>query len=239
MTSPPAGNRPTRSETTPVTVGGVEARSFPGAVVVIDVIRAFTSAAAAFGVGAREIRCVESIERALELGAIIDGSVVMGEERGQPPEGFDLGNSPLQFDEIDLEGRVVVQRTSNGTRGLAQVSAPLVLAASAVNLGATALRAAAMPPVHLVCTGSTSEDRACADHLAALLGGGAPDPDVTCRRVLDAADEHRAFWTRQRSDAEFAEFEADIAACAEVDRYPFAMIGRRDGDQVVLTRHDG
>lgn len=89
-----------------------------------------------------------------------------------------------------------------------------------------------------MCTAPTSEDRACAEHLAVLLGGETPDPEVTRRRILDAADEHRGPWTRHRSEQQLAAFEADIAACAEVDRYPFAMIGRRNGDHVVLTRHD-
>lgn len=40
-----------------------------GTVVVIDVIRAFTTAATAFAAGAREIRCVESLERAERCGA--------------------------------------------------------------------------------------------------------------------------------------------------------------------------
>jgi 2-phosphosulfolactate phosphatase len=211
----------------------------PGAVVVIDVIRAFTTAAAAFHSGASEIRCVEGVDDARALAAATPGALLMGEERGQRPDGFDFGNSPIQFDGVDLSGRVMIQRTTNGTRGLAWVDAPLVLAAAAVNATATALIAATLPPVTLVCTGSsTTEDRTCAEHIQRLLSGEPAPVADTRNRILDAADEHRAYWTRQRMPLDEAAHDADVAACAEVDRYPFAMVGRRDGGHVVLTRID-
>jgi 2-phosphosulfolactate phosphatase len=224
--------------TTEVTIGDLERGTHGGAVVVIDVMRAFTTAAEALSLGAREVHCVESIERALELGAAMDGALVMGEERGIPPDGFDLGNSPVQFDGVDLRDRVIVHRTTNGTRGLAWVDAPLVLAAAATNAAATARAASATSPVHLVCTGWTSEDRACADHIASLLAGLTPDPTETRSRILAADHEHRASWHRERTAAEIAAHEADLAACAELDRHDFAMVGQRRGDVVVLTRHE-
>lgn len=210
--------------------------TYDGAVVVIDVVRAFTTAATAFARGAREIHCVESIDRAYARRGELPGSLLIGEERGLPPEGFDLGNSPCQFDDVDLDDRVLVHRTSNGTRGLAWVDAPLVLAAAAVNAAATARLAAGRPPVTIIPTDArTSEDLACAEHLAAVLRGEQPDPDALRRRILASDDEHRAFWERPRSGADIAGHEADIAACAEVDRYDLAMVGRRDGDVIVLS----
>ncbi len=214
----------------------VRGATYDGAVVVIDVVRAFTTAATAFARGAREIHCVESIERAFARRAELPGSLLIGEERGLPPEGFDLGNSPCQFDGVDLDDRVLVHRTSNGTRGLAWADAPLVLAAAAVNATATARLAATVPPVAIVPTSAhTSEDLALAEHLTAQLRGERPDPDELRRRILASDGEHRAFWERPRSDADIAGHEADIAACAEVDGYDLAMVGRRDGDVVVLS----
>lgn len=178
-------------------------------------------------------------DQAFALREAAPGSILMGEERGLPPDGFDLGNSPVQFDGVDLDDRVVIQRTTNGTRGLMWVEAPLVLAAAAINASATAAVAGAMPSVHLVCTGtSTSEDRVCAEHIATLLGSCEPDPTETRRRILDADPEHRRHWTRPRSAEEIAAHEADLAACAQVDRYHFAMVAHRSDDHVVLTRHD-
>jgi 2-phosphosulfolactate phosphatase len=221
------------------TIHGLERLEHASAVVVIDVIRAFTTAAAAFDAGTAEIRCVEDLDDARALRDATPGALLMGEERGQRPVGFDFGNSPVQFEGVDLSGRVMIQRTTNGTRGLAWVDAPLVLAAAAVNATATALVAATLPPVALMCTGSsTTEDRTCAEHIQRILSGEPAPVAETRHRILAAADEHRAFWTRQRMPFDEAAHDDDVAACAEVDRYPFAMVGRRDGGQVVLTRFD-
>src|SRR5436190_17874693 len=87
-----------------------------GVVVVIDVIRAFTNAAVAFSRGAKEIYPVSRVDEALELKAQTPNSLVSGEVGGLPPEGFDFGNSPTQTDALDLNGRIIVQRTGAGTQ---------------------------------------------------------------------------------------------------------------------------
>lgn len=61
-----------------------------GAVVVIDVIRAFTTAAYAFGSGAREIYLVGDVDEALDFKAAHPGTLALGENRGLRP----LGPSP-------------------------------------------------------------------------------------------------------------------------------------------------
>jgi hypothetical protein len=56
-----------------------------GAVVVIDVIRAFTTAAFAFGAGAGRILLVDTVEEALALRQRTPGARVMGEVGGRRP----------------------------------------------------------------------------------------------------------------------------------------------------------
>lgn len=58
-----------------------------GAVVAIDVIRAFTTAAYAFAAGARHIYLVDSVAEALALKHAEPEVVVMGEDRGRRPDG--------------------------------------------------------------------------------------------------------------------------------------------------------
>ena len=72
-----------------------------GTVVVIDVVRAFTTAAFAFAAGAREVVLTDSVEEAFALRDRFRGAaggrltcLLMGEVGGEPIEGFDLGNSP-------------------------------------------------------------------------------------------------------------------------------------------------
>lgn len=208
-----------------------------GAVVVIDVIRAFTTAAFAFAAGAAEIVPVGTIEEAQALRAARPESLLIGEVGGYPPPGFDFGNSPVGLLGRDLAGRRLVQRTGAGTQGLVRsLAADTLLAASFVCAGATAsyLRWAAPPIVTLVATGvfadrDGDEDLACADYLASLLRGEEPDPQPFLDRVR-ASDAARLF-----ESADHPAFpRADIELCAAVSRFPFAMpVERRDGGLVM------
>ena len=109
-----------------------------GVVVVIDVIRAFTNAAFAFSRGAKEIHPVSTVEEALQFKAQTPNSLACGEVGGLPPEGFDFGNSPSHTKELDLTGKIIVQRTGAGTQGIVRsVKAETILAASLVVASAT------------------------------------------------------------------------------------------------------
>jgi 2-phosphosulfolactate phosphatase len=181
-----------------------------GTVVVIDVVRAFTTAAFAFAAGAREIVLTDSVEEAFALRDRFSGQghdaktipLLMGEVGGEPIEGFDLGNSPaalaapasaLSVSELNLEGRRLIQRTSAGTRGVVKASAgsDLLLPASLVVGRATAryLRQLAPEQVTFVITGAHGrgpldgdEDAAGADYVKALLKRPAPDGLQTAPR---------------------------------------------------------
>src|SRR5688572_24084000 len=89
-----------------------------GPVVVIDVIRAFTTAAYAFGAGAEAIYLVATVEEALAFTHAHPHVLAMGEERGRRIEGFTFSNSPVEVSRADLRGRTLVQRTSAGTQGV-------------------------------------------------------------------------------------------------------------------------
>ncbi|HGY09821.1 MAG TPA: 2-phosphosulfolactate phosphatase [Oceanithermus profundus] len=103
-----------------------------GAALVVDVIRATTTAAALLTAGARELVWVGSVEEA-RAEAQRRGALLAGERGGVPPAGFDLGNSPVAPGAAKVAGRVVVMTTTNGTR------AALRAAAAAETLGLAAL----------------------------------------------------------------------------------------------------
>jgi 2-phosphosulfolactate phosphatase len=206
-------------------------------VVVVDVIRAFTTAVVAVDGGASSVHCVAGLEEARRLARAVPGSVLMGEERGARPEGFDAGNSPFDLAELDLVDRAVVQRTSNGTRGLVRfAAAPVLVAAAAVNAGATGrwLRHQDPTTVLIVATGTTSEDRACGRYIAAIVEGGRPDPDELAVAIRATAPEHIESWSRARGVEELGSFRADVEACARVDESATVLRGRVDGRAVVL-----
>ena len=91
-----------------------------GPVVVVDVLRAFTTAAYAFGAGATHIFLVGSVEEALDFKATNPGVLAMGENYGEKPPGFNFSNSPVEIATADVTGRTLVQRTSAGTQGVVQ-----------------------------------------------------------------------------------------------------------------------
>jgi 2-phosphosulfolactate phosphatase len=204
-----------------------------GTVVVIDVLRAFTTAAYAFAAGAREIRPVSTIEEAVaDRGP---GILLLGEQDGLPVRGFDLDNSPAAMADQRLPGVVVVQRTTAGTQGLvAARRARRLLAASFVCAAATANAAGTADAVTMVVTGSHSadrgdEDRACAEYLAGLLEGARPAPGPYLERVLESAAAQKFL------DAAQPEFPAaDVGRCAELDRFGFSMPVEEAGGRLIM-----
>src|SRR5579862_1849002 len=109
------------------------AREATGAVAIIDVFRAFTTAAVALANGASHIIMVGSVDEALSLRDGGQVHICMREVRGHAPPGFDFGNSPFQISEVDLRDKVIAQRTSAGTQGIvAARSADYLYAASLV-----------------------------------------------------------------------------------------------------------
>jgi 2-phosphosulfolactate phosphatase len=211
-----------------------------GAVVVIDVLRSFTTAAYALARGASEVVAVESIAAARALRARDRNALSIGAVGGgAPAPGLDMGNSPSQVAALDLNGRRVIQYTAGGTRGLLACDhAGVLLAASLVCAGATAayLRALAPPSVTLVVTGTWSdrdgdEDHACADLIEALLRGEDPPRERYATRVRES-DFGRRF--HAGTDPHLP--AADLDCCAAVDRFDFALPIRRTDDGMVIGR---
>jgi len=70
------------------------ARTATGTAVIIDVFRAFTTAAFAIAAGARDVVLVADHEQALALKAADADLFLTGEIGGRPIPGFDAPNSP-------------------------------------------------------------------------------------------------------------------------------------------------
>lgn len=208
-------------------------------VVVIDVLRAFSTAAYALAAGAKRILLVSDVEEAIALRERIPGALAMGEVNGIQAPGFDLGNSPVEVSGRDLRGRTLIHRSSAGTQGAVRaVKARALFGASFVCAAATVRAVLALRPrrVTLVVTGQrpgnqADEDVACADYLTALLRGQAPDAAACLRRVTESQN------AAQFLDPLQPEFPAgDLALCARLDRFDFAMPVRRVDGLLELTR---
>lgn len=208
-----------------------------GLVVIVDVIRAFTTAAYAFGAGAAKIILVSTVEEALAHKQLDPEMVLIGEVNGLPPAGFDFGNSPTEIAAQELRGATIVQRTGAGTQGAVRsVRADRLLAASFCVASAAAeyIRLAALEDTTFVIsgmdeTGRGDEDRACAEYIQALVEAGAPDPAPFIRRVFESRD------AAMHLDPAQPQFPAsDLEYCTRIDQFEFAMpIARADGQLVM------
>jgi 2-phosphosulfolactate phosphatase len=197
-----------------------------GAVAIIDVFRAFTTAAVALANGASQIVMVSTVEEALSLRDSGIGQVCMGEERGRKPAGFDFGNSPFEVSEVEFRGKAIIQRTSAGTQGIvAAKQAERLYAASLVTASATARALLSGVPdrITLVAMGDnaivrTDEDELCALHLRNLLQSRPGDCEAV-RRVILAGGEAARF-----SDPTRPHYHPkDLGIALDIDRYDFAI----------------
>ncbi|MBG0771897.1 MAG: 2-phosphosulfolactate phosphatase [Anaerolineaceae bacterium] len=216
-----------------------EADRARGAVVVIDVLRAFTTAAFAFERGANRILPVSTVDEALSLQQENPGALVMGEVDGFKPEQFDLSNSPGALWEWDLAGRTLIQRTSAGTQGLVRaIRADSLCAASFVMARATAqmLNRSQAKIISFVITGLSQgrdgdEDLACAEYIRDLVMGTDPDPEPYLGRVATSTVG------RDFSSGSLGYLlQEDFNLSVQVNHFNFAMPVRREAGRLVMTR---
>ncbi|OGL59449.1 MAG: hypothetical protein A3I72_05265 [Candidatus Tectomicrobia bacterium RIFCSPLOWO2_02_FULL_70_19] len=228
----------------------------PGEVLcaVIDVLRATTTIVSAMGNGCRAIHPVPSPQAGREKAAALRaglgaGQVILGgEQDGRPIEGYDAGNSPLEYTPERAGGRVLVLSTSNGTKTLA-AAAPCgrVYIAAFANLRAAGrrlagdLRAGQGKTLLIGCSGREGgfceEDAVAAGMLLAHaregLGGEVELSDTAKAALRTAEGSHRdlprllreSFWGRHLTALGMA---ADIAFCGRLD-WTEAIPRLRDG----------
>lgn len=193
--------------------------------VVIDVLRATSTATQALSAGYQRVLCAESISCAQGLRG--PDRVLAGERRCVKPPGFDQGNSPLEA--ADCRGDELVLATTNGAPAIVAAAdcTPRVLLACLLNLDAvlSVLRdhdARTEPDVLLICAGTDGapalEDVYAAGLFvsrlpgartdAALIAEGVGRSFATPLQALDASSDARLL----RSEG----MSRDIAYCARV-----------------------
>lgn len=208
-----------------------------GTVIVIDVLRAFTTAAFAFDAGVEAITVVAEVEEAFALRDQHPGWLITGEVDGLPVEGFDFDNSPATFVGEDLTGRHLIQRTSSGTQGVVRSqNAERLLATGLCSAQATAAYVTQLEPqtVTMVITGSHpdglgDEDQACADYLEALILGESIDE----KRVIERVRASRA--AQKFEDPERPQFQsADLDYAVDLNRFLFTLMVRQQGGYALM-----
>ncbi len=190
--------------------------------VVIDVIRAFTTAPWILRQGASRLLLAANAEAAVAAQACEFPDSILVKD-GPPDPRFAFHNAPGRIAHEDLAGRIVILATGNGTRGAYAVrGARQVLCASFVNAAATARALSDRDRILLVPT-EGDEDHALADYLIhAISAQEAPPAELFLERVRSSK---AGVECRTRGlDASFPGVHPDdLDRCLEIDTFDFAL----------------
>jgi 2-phosphosulfolactate phosphatase len=155
-------------------------------VVVIDVLRATSTMVTALMNGAKGVIPVEDMGEASRISHNVDSKnfLLCGERDGEKIEGYDLGNSPLEYTPEVIKGKTLIFNTTNGTRAVKKsIGSPMIYIASFLNAGRVidALRGESRD-ILLICAGWKGrlalEDTLLAGYIIHQLGNGTLSDEV-------------------------------------------------------------
>jgi 2-phosphosulfolactate phosphatase len=191
--------------------------------IVIDVLRATSTMTQALAAGYRRVLCCSEVDEARQVAAGHGKAVLAGERGTVVIPGFDLGNSPRDFQEP--AGETVVLTTTNGTRLLLAAAArcDVVLVGSLLNLAAVVdvARVSGADDVAVLCAGVQGElaldDAFCAGRMAAALDGDPTDSAAAAIRLAGtfATNEEGLGASQSARNLHASGLDADIAWCAQ------------------------
>ena len=212
--------------------------------VVIDVLRASTVIVTALKNGAREVIPVGTVDFAMKVsGNAFGGQTILGGERNtKKVEGFNLGNSPLEYKSEIVSGKSIILYTTNGSKALVKAKFSENLYVCCFNnLPAIANQLLKLnKDIEIVCGGSNGnfnmEDAVCAGNLISEL--------LKVDKTIEITDSGRAssvlFKSFGKSISKMLKqsehgklliengFAADIKECAQfgtADLVPFYISG--------------
>jgi len=218
-------------------------------VVVIDVLRASSTIVQACESKVERIIPVASVEDATRLAPTLEkkNALLGGERDGRTIDGFDLGNSPLEYTSKVVKGKTLVLSTSNGTVAITQsAAAKELLVGSFLNMSAVVAHLLSSRPkkITLLCAGNQGslslEDLVCGGLMVLkikksyrgklALNDGAVAASALAGTMTDIGEVVRES-SHGHLLAELG-FEADLEFCARLDKYgsvPVVVEGRISG----------
>ncbi len=147
-------------------------------VIILDVLRATTTMTIALANGAKEIIPTESIATAVRVAKGSKNSLLCGERNGKVVEGFNLGNSPLEYSPETVKDKSLIFSTTNGTLAIIKSKfAKLCILGSFVNISAIVDYVNSVDEdFTIICSGKLNdfclEDSVCAGMIIHKLSAG-------------------------------------------------------------------
>nr|WP_319510793.1 2-phosphosulfolactate phosphatase [uncultured Draconibacterium sp.] len=215
------------------------AREAKGTAVIIDVLRAFSTACYATAKGVENIIPVGDIQIAYQLKKNNPDYLLVGERHEQKPQGFDFGNSPTHINNAVISAKTMVQTTSSGTQGITNaINANEIITGSFVNAGAIInyIRKTQPEEVSLVCMGfacqyPTAEDSLCAEYIKNELEGMPNDFPAMVQHIKET-DGARFFDPATESWSP----ESDFHLCMDINRFNFILKVKKVGELNYLEK---
>lgn len=140
--------------------------------IIIDVLRATSVMVTALANGVNAIYPYKDIESVLENSKRDKNPLLCGERKGLKIDGFDCGNSPLEYPRELVEGRNMFMTTSNGTRAIERTAtgAERIYVSAFLNIGRVAEQIVADgKDVVIICSGTDDnfslDDALCAGEI--------------------------------------------------------------------------
>ena len=216
-------------------------------VVVIDVLRATSSMCTALHFGVEKILPVASVVEARNFQS--RGFLVAAERSAHRVDGFDLGNSPFEYMQPKLKGKIIVFTTTNGTQAI-RVARDAYKIAIGSFLNLTALcqwLAVQHKNIILLCAGWKDffnlEDTLCAGAIASKLDSTGMfetnyDSTMASKSLYELA--HKDLYGFMENSSHFKRLaklnlQDDIKFCLKPDQAPVVPV--MEGNYLVPLGH--
>ncbi|QAY66256.1 2-phosphosulfolactate phosphatase [Paenibacillus protaetiae] len=215
-------------------------------VIVIDVLRTISTIITALAAGAASVTPVETVMEARSLQRA--GDLLCGERFCRKITGFDLGNSPFEYEALTVDSRRILLTTTNGTRALLKaMRADYVLAGALLNAGSCARLAHDLRrDVILLCAGAhdqfAAEDGLCAglmiDRLQSLRQAPVELDDFGLAMLGFYRNNEHSIESAVASSLTGKKliklgYKKDVELCTKIDH--FNMVPRLNGDSLLLA----
>ncbi|MDZ4710720.1 MAG: 2-phosphosulfolactate phosphatase [bacterium] len=216
-------------------------------VIILDVLRATTTMTIALANGAKEIIPTENIATAVRVAKGSKNSMLCGERNGKVVDGFNLGNSPLEYSPEVVKDKSLIFSTTNGTIAIIKSKfAKTCVLCSFVNISAIVDYVNTIDEdFTIICSGKLNdfclEDAVCAGMLLSKLSEGRTiqmrDSEIAAINLcndlamlmnvpsqekilrLFHLSEHGKYLTQ-------IGFEKDLDISSKLDSYPFIPLFR-------------
>ena len=217
--------------------------------VVVDVLRATTTMTYALHNKAASIISVSEVERAVSLSKNDSGSLLCGERNGEKISGFDKGNSPSEYEDVEKMNLIFSSTNGSKTIELGKESKKMYLGAiiNASALVATIVKEHKDDDIVIACSGKAGavciEDSLCAGYLVDLLTieGGSENIDDPAKIVRDYYSHNKNNLSGLISSGEHGKYliglgvKEDVDFCSKIDIISSVACYNKESSKITLV----